>query len=76
MNTADHSANEPHPEKKSTIGRIFKWLFGLLLLMVIAMAAFVVVRFRNDAQIPYDTSTEGITIPTLPKSCCRSHKTT
>ena len=31
------------------------------------MAAFVVVRFRNDAQIPYDTSTEGITIPAYKK---------
>ena len=68
MNTADHSANETHPEKKSsTIGRIFKWMVGLLLLMVIGMAAFVVVRFRNDAQIPYDTSAEGITIPTYKK---------
>ena len=64
MNTDDHSANENPPKKKSLIGKIFKFILGLLLLLVIAMIAFVIIRFRNDAAIPYTVSTEGITIPT------------
>ena len=68
MNTDHHakhgSQHETPPKKKSCLGTIFKTVIGLLLLMVVAMAAFVVIRFRNDAKIPYTVSTEGITIPT------------
>ncbi|MDB2686547.1 CRTAC1 family protein [Mariniblastus sp.] len=68
MNTADHvehgSQPETPPKKKSWIGTIIKTVIGLLLLMVIAMAVFVVLRFRNDAAIPYSVSTDGVTIPT------------
>ena len=68
MNTeahAEHGTNaENSPKKKSLIGKIFKWLVLVLLVMVIGMVAFVIVRFRHDAQIPYKTTTEGITIPT------------
>ena len=63
MNKESHASHETHPKKKSVIGTIFKWIVGLLLLMVLGMMAFVVIRFRHDAQIPYTVSTDGIKIP-------------
>ncbi|MDA8563342.1 VCBS repeat-containing protein [Mariniblastus sp.] len=69
MNTEHHAGNGSHsenaPKKKSLILSIFKWIAGLLLLMVVGMALFVILRFRNDARIPYTVSTDGITIPTF-----------
>ena len=69
MNTESHAGNGSHsenaPKKKSFILSIFKWIAGLLLLMVVGMALFVILRFRNDARIPYTVSTDGITIPTF-----------
>ncbi len=41
-----------------------KYVAGLLLLAVLVLAVMIVIRFRNDAQIPYSVSTAGITIPT------------
>ena len=58
--TTDHSAPV---KKKRSIFTLLKYLFGLLLLAVLAIAVMIVLRFRNDAAIPYDVSTEGITVP-------------
>ena len=41
-----------------------KYVAGLLLLLVLGLVMMIVIRFRNDAQIPYTVSTAGITIPT------------
>ena len=70
MNTEDQTRNgssaETTPKKKrSIIGSIFKWIVCLLLLFVVGMALFVIMRFRNDAKIPYSVATDGITIPTF-----------
>ena len=51
------------PVKKRSIFSIFRWMLTLLLLAVLLLMVFVVVRFRNDAAIPYNVSTEGIDIP-------------
>jgi len=59
--TAEHSAPV---KKKRSIFTYLKYLFGLLLLVVLGLVLMVVMRFRNDAAIPYDVSTEGVTIPT------------
>ena len=58
--TADHSAPV---KKKRSIFTYLKYLFGLLLLVVIGLVVMIVMRFLNDAKIPYDVSTEGVTIP-------------
>ena len=69
MNTQDNAGNnsaaETTPKKKRTIWSILKFIVGLLLLIVIGLVVMIVVRFRNDAKIPYTVSTEGITIPTF-----------
>ena len=44
-----------------------KYVAGLLLLLVLILAMVIVIRFRNDAQVPYSVSTAGITIPTYDK---------
>lgn len=41
-----------------------KYITGLLLLGVLVLAVIIVIRFRNDAQVPYVVSTVGMTIPT------------
>lgn len=56
--------SEPKPKKKRTIRTYVKYAAGLLLLLVLGLMIVIVIRFRNDAQIPYAVSTEGITIPT------------
>ena len=68
MNTHEHEhehESTPEPKKKKSILSYLKWIPIVMLTLVALMAAFVVVRFRNDAAIPYDVSTEGITIPTF-----------
>ena len=69
MNTeahADHGSTDgTSPKKKRSIFSILKWIVGLLLLLVIGLALMIIIRFRNDAKIPYEVSTEGITIPTF-----------
>ena len=69
MNTEAHAGNDSHaentPKKKRSIFSILKWLFGLLLLVVVGMVLMIMLRFLNDAKIPYTVSTENITIPTF-----------
>ena len=36
----------------------------IMIPLILCLALFVVMRFRNDARIPYEVSTEGIAIPT------------
>ena len=36
----------------------------IMIPLVLIVASLVVLRFRNDARIPYEVSTEGIAIPT------------
>ena len=58
------STHEPPIKKKKSIFSYLKWIPILMLLLVIGLAVFIVLRFRNDATIPYNVSTEGIAIPT------------
>jgi hypothetical protein len=53
------------PKKKRTLLTYVKYAAGLLLLLVLGLVMIIVVRFRNDAKIPYTVSIEGITIPTF-----------
>ena len=65
MNThEDQTEPAPEPKKKKSIFSYLKWIPIIMMTLVLLMAAFVIVRFRNDAAIPYDVSTEGINIPT------------
>jgi len=69
MNTETRAENGtqdstgPETKKKRTIFSYLKWIPLLLLLLVVGLALMIIMRFRNDATIPYDVSTEGITIP-------------
>jgi len=55
---------DANPTKKRTMITYVKYIAGLLLLLVLVLAMIIVIRFRNDAKIPYTVSTAGITIPT------------
>ena len=55
--------SEAKPNMKRTLVTYVKYAAGLLLLLVLGLVMIIVVRFRNDAKIPYTVSTEGITIP-------------
>ncbi len=56
--------SDSNPIKKRTIITYVKYFVGSLLLLVLGLAMIIVIRFRNDAEIPYTVSTAGITIPT------------
>ena len=55
--------SQTKPKKKRTLFTYAKYAVGLILLIVLALVLIIVIRFRNDAKIPYSVSTEGITIP-------------
>jgi hypothetical protein len=57
--------DDTKPKKKRTLLTYVKYTAGLLLLLLLGLAMIIVIRFRNDAKIPYTVSTEGITIPTF-----------
>ena len=73
MNTSDHDKDIHHESgshetvantrKKKSIFSYLKWIPILLLTLVAIAAILISMRFINDAKIPYDVSTEGITIP-------------
>ncbi len=54
------SDTQPHsdskPRKKRTTITYVKYFAGLLLLLVLGLAMIIVIRFRNDAEIPYTVS--------------------
>ena len=58
--TADHSAPV---KKKRSIFTYLKYLLGLIPLLVLGLVLMIVLRFLNDAKIPYEVSTEGVAIP-------------
>ena len=58
-----NDTNETPYKKKKSIFSYLKWIPIFMICAVIALLAFVIMRFRNDAAIPYNVSTEGITIP-------------
>ncbi len=63
----DHASNhgqDSPAKKKKSIFSFLKYIPVLLLLLVAGLALFVVMRFLNDAKIPYTVSTDGIVIPT------------
>jgi len=62
--TKTQAHSDSKPRKKRTTITYVKYFAGLLLLLVLGLAMIVVIRFRNDAEIPYTVSTAGITIPT------------
>jgi len=62
--TGTQAHSDSKPIKKRTIITYVKYFAGLLLLLVLGLAMIIVIRFRNDAKIPYTVSTAGITIPT------------
>ena len=49
--------------KKRSIFSYLKWIPITMLTLVGLLALFVIFRFRNDAVIPYEVSTEGVNIP-------------
>jgi len=49
--------------KKRSIFSYLKWIPITIFTLVCLLALFVVLRFLNDAKIPYEVSTEGITVP-------------
>ena len=51
------------PYKKKSIFSFLKWIPILMICLISGLLTFVILRFRNDAAIPYNVSTEGITIP-------------
>ena len=57
-----HDQSAPYKKKKSILSYL-KWIPIFMICAVIALLVFVILRFRNDAAIPYTVSTEGITIP-------------
>ena len=64
MNDKNEMADQAAPiRKKKSIFSYLKYLFGFLLMLVLGLVVFIAMRFRNDAAIPYDVSTEGINIP-------------
>ena len=64
MNDTHETDNQTQPlKKKKSIFSILKWIPILAICAVLLLLLFVVMRFTNDAKIPYDVSTEGIDIP-------------
>jgi len=65
---SDSGDRETHsyetPKKKKSIFSYLKFIPMIMIPLVLCLALFVVMRFRNDARIPYEVSTEGIAIPT------------
>ena len=61
---AENTPSHAPARKKKSIFSYLKWIPITMLLLVTCLALFVIMRFRNDAKIPYSVSTEGITIPT------------
>ena len=49
--------------KKKSIFSYLKWIPILMICLVLLLALFVIMRFKNDAKIPYSVSTEGLSIP-------------
>ena len=74
MNNSDHpddggratrTDNHGAPVKrKKSIFSYLKFIPMIMIPLVLLLAAFVIMRFRNDATIPYNVSTEGISVPT------------
>ena len=58
-----HQESETTVKKKRSIFSYLKWIPIIMLTLVCLLALFVIIRFRNDASIPYDVSTEGVSIP-------------
>ena len=58
-----HHEHETTVKKKRSIFSYLKWIPITMLTLVCLMALFVIFRFTNDAKIPYDVSTEGVSIP-------------
>ena len=66
-----HNQNDGHEvtdsgvvRKKRSLFSYLKWIPILMFTLVCLMALFVIMRFLNDASIPYDVSTDGVSIPT------------
>ena len=59
--TTDHQHEDTNsaPPKKRTWKRFLKYL----LLIPVALVALIAIRFKMDANIDYDVSTENVTIP-------------
>lgn len=55
----EHVDDSAKPQKKKSKLRFLKYLP----LIPVALVALIAVRFKLDARIPYDVSTEGVTIP-------------
>ena len=51
--TKPQAHSDGNPTKKRTMVTYVKYVAGLLLLLVLGLAIVIVIRFRNDAQIPY-----------------------
>ena len=72
MNNSAHSdggdrethGHETPIKKKKSIFSYLKFIPMIMIPLVLCLALFVIMRFRNDATIPYSVSTEGIAIPT------------
>ena len=64
MEDSDSDTNDFAPRRKRTWLTYVKYLLGLLLLLAVVMIVMIMIRFRMDAAVPYDVSTEGVTIPT------------
>ena len=50
--------------KKRSIFSYLKWIPITIFTLVCLLALFVVLRFLNDAKVPYEVSTEGVNVPT------------
>ena len=60
----NEAENQTQPAaKKKSIFAYLKWIPIVMLSLVLLMLVFIILRFKNDASIPYDVSTEGISIP-------------
>ncbi len=59
---------EETPQAEATPKKSRKKYLILILLIPVAVVLLIVVRFKLDANIPYDVSTEGITIPKFTES--------
>ena len=64
MNENNETTEQSAPtKKKKTIFSYLKWIPIFIFCAVVLLMVFVIMRFRNDAGVPYEVSMEGISIP-------------
>ena len=65
MHDTNETADQSAPvKKKKSIFSFLKWIPILVICAVALLLLFVVMRFKNDAKVPYNVSMEGLNIPT------------